>query len=238
MKTVNLLVFAALLASASACKKNEKAAPKQDQGSAAMGSGSAVAPTPGPGSDMAAAAAPTPAPTPTPEPAAADTADWIKVYASHTVPKEGDPVEVRFERFKVVKAAFDPKTIEGGKATIEIDLTSLKTGDDKRDGHVSSPDYLDAGKFATATVDVDNVKKQGDKQYAADATVKFRGVEKKYPMTFEVVDAKDDWIRIKSELPFKRLDFKVGKKPDADPKKGDCVADELTAKLQLTLKPV
>ena len=86
------------------------------------------------------------------------------------------------------------------------------------------------------------MKKKDDKTYTADAKVKFHGVEKKYPVTFEVVEAKDDWIRIKAEHKFPRLDFKVGKVPNTetdmkkmDPKK-DGVAGDLTIKVQLTLK--
>ncbi|HWU87516.1 MAG TPA: YceI family protein, partial [Kofleriaceae bacterium] len=158
----------------------------------------------------------------------------------HVEPNPADPVEVKFEKFKVVKASFDAKKIEGGTATIEIDVASLKTSDPKRDAHLNTPDYLDTKQFTTATVDVSNVKKKDDKTYTADAKVKFHGVDKTYPVTFEVVDAKDDWIRIKAEHQFKRLDFKVGKEPATDMKKKDPkkdgVAADLTIKLQLTLK--
>lgn len=229
MKTVKLLVLATALVLSSACKKKEPA--KTDtggSGSAAMagsGSGSAAPDMAGSGSGSAAA-------TPT-----EDTADWVKVYATHFTKKDTDPVEVKFENVKVVKATFDPKKIEGGTAQLEVDLANLKSGDPKRDEHLSTPDYLDTKKFATATVDIGNVKKKDDKTFTADAKVKFHGVEKKLPVTFTVVEAKDDSIRVQGESAFKRLDFKVGKKPGPDMKKGDDgVADELTVKLQLTLK--
>jgi polyisoprenoid-binding protein YceI len=256
MKTVKLLVLAAALALSPACKKDKaKEEMKKDPAGTMTGSGSAaVAPTPTPTPDPAAgsgagmaagsgagmaagsgdtmaagsgaAATPTEAPT-----------DWIEVEANHFTKKDGDPVKVKFEKFKVVKADFDAKKIEGGTATIEIDLSSLKSGDDKRDEHLKTPDYIDTNKFTTATVEVSNVKKKDDKNYTADAKVKFHGAEKKYPVKFEVVDAKDDWIRIKGEQTFKRTDFKVGKKAGPDPKKGDDgVAEDLTVKLQLTLK--
>jgi polyisoprenoid-binding protein YceI len=249
MKTVKLVLLAAVIAISPACKKNEKKEeakkeemkkeePKQEpvtpdpagSGAAQAGSGAAMA---GSGAAQAGSAA---AAVPTPPPPAEDTADWIKVMATHAEKQPTDPVEVKFEKFKVVKANFDPKKIEGGTATIEIDLASLKSGDAKRDTHLATPDYLDVGKFATATVEIGNVKKKDDKNYTADAKVKLHGVEKKFPVTFEVVEAKDDWIRIKGEHTFKRLDFKVGKKPGPDKKKDDGVADEMTIKLQLTLK--
>ncbi|HET7505145.1 MAG TPA: YceI family protein, partial [Kofleriaceae bacterium] len=143
--------------------------------------------------------------------AAGPEPDSIVVFAKHVEAKPDDPVQVRFEKFKVVKATFDPKKIEGGKATIEIDATSVKTGIDKRDAHVQTPDFLDTAKFGKITVDVDKVKKKADKTYTAEATVKFRGVTKKYPVTFDVVDQTADSISIKSETTFSRLDFKVGK---------------------------
>jgi polyisoprenoid-binding protein YceI len=171
-----------------------------------------------------------------PRPALADDADAdsIVVLAKHTEPKPNDPVAVRFEKFKVTKASFDPKKIEGGKATIEIDATSLKTDSEKRDAHLKTPDFIDASKFATITVDIDKVKKKADKTYTAEATVKFRDVTKKYPVTFDVVDQKPDSIRIKSETTFSRLDFKVGK-DSKDPKVAPAAPD-LTIKMQLTLK--
>jgi polyisoprenoid-binding protein YceI len=243
MKTLKLLVLAAAIAASPACKKKDEA--KKDMaGSSTTMTGSQTAPTPPPtpdqqaagsGSAMAGGSAATQTPTPPPPPAE-DTSDWITVYATHVEKKPTDPVEVKFEKFKVVKAKFDPKKIEGGTATIEIDLTSLKTGEAKRDEHLQTPDYLDAKKYATATVDISNVKKKDDKHYTADAKVKVHNIEKKFPVTFEVVDAKDDWVRIKGEHTFHRLDFKVGKKPGPDQKKDDGVADEMTVKMQLTLK--
>jgi polyisoprenoid-binding protein YceI len=159
--------------------------------------------------------------------------DEIVVLAKHAPdPKPDDPVQLRFERFKVTKASFDPKKIEGGAATIEIDTTSLKSGSDKRDAHLQTPDYIDAKKYATITVDIANVKKKAGKTYTADATVKFRDVTKKYPVTFDVVDAQADWIKIKSETTFSRLDFKLG---GTDPKTTP-VQPDLTIKMALTLK--
>src|ERR1043165_4894911 len=79
--------------------------------------------------------------------------DSIVVLAKHTQQKPDDPVHVQFTSFKVVKATFDPKKIEGGKATIEIDATSLKTGADKRDGHLQTPDFLATAKNPKIIVD-------------------------------------------------------------------------------------
>jgi polyisoprenoid-binding protein YceI len=158
-------------------------------------------------------------------------ADSIVVLAKHAEAKPDDPVQVRFERFKVVKSDVDPKKVEGGKVTLEIDTTSLKTGSDKRDAHLQTPDFIDAKKFSTITVDIDKVKKKAGKTYTAEATVKLRDITKKYPVTFDVVDQKADSIKIKGEAAFSRFDFEVGGK---DLTKTP-VNPELVIKLALTV---
>jgi polyisoprenoid-binding protein YceI len=164
--------------------------------------------------------------------AAEPEGDSIVVLAKHAEAKPTDPVQVKFEKFKVTKASFDPKNLEGAKATLEIDTSSLKTGSDKRDNHLKTPDYLDAKKFATITVDIDKVKKKAGKTYTAEATVNFRDVKKMLPVTFDVVDAKDDWVKIKGEAAFSRFDFNVGGAKDS---KTEAAAPDLIVKLALTL---
>jgi len=210
-------------------------------GSAGSGSGSAAGSDMGMGMGSAtmnggsggSAAGSDTAKAPT-TPAVDDNEDHIVVMAKHKPSKPTDPVTVRFEKFKVVKATFDPKKVEGGKAQIEIDLSSLKTDSSKRDDHLKSPAYIDVGKFATATIDIANVKKKADKTFTADATVKFHGATKKYPVTFDVIEQKDDSIRIKGEQEFSRLDFNVGTDPAKDAQQQ--VDTPLTIQVVLTLK--
>ena len=160
--------------------------------------------------------------------------DSIVVLAKHAEAKPTDPVHVQFTSFKVTQATFDPKKIEGGKATIEIDATSLKTDSEKRDKHLNTTDFLDTSKFPKITVDIDKVKKKAGKTFTAEATVRFRDITKKYPVTFDVVDQTADSIRIKSETKFSRLDFKVGK-DSKDPKEA-VVQNDLVIQMALTLK--
>ncbi|MEO8551801.1 MAG: YceI family protein [Kofleriaceae bacterium] len=213
MKTIALLFLSTTLALAG-CKKP---ADNPDRGSAA--------PT-------------TEAPKPQPEPAAADKVDHVEVLARH-LPAAGkedldaDPVVVRFAKFAVTKASFDPNLLEGGTATIELDPTSIKTGSEERDTDLKSPEYIDVARFATVTIDVANVKKQADK-YTADATVGCHGMTKTYPVTFEVLATTADSVRIKGEHAFSRLDFGIGIDPATDPT--ERIAAPLTIRWVLTLK--
>jgi len=166
-------------------------------------------------------------------PAPVDTADHIVVLGHHQKPKPTDPVRINFEKFRVVKADFDPQHVEGGKATIEIDLASFHTPSDERDHHLRSESYMDVGKFATATIDIANVKAAGA-SYTADATITAHGVTKTYPVTFDVVSTTPDSIRIKGQHTFSRLDFGIGSDPAQNAE--EAVATDLTIDLLLTLK--
>jgi polyisoprenoid-binding protein YceI len=163
----------------------------------------------------------------------APSSDHIVVLAHHKNPKPTDPVRINFERFKVVSANFDPQTIEGGKATIEIDLSSFHTDSDERDEHLKSPAYLDVGKLATATVTIDNVKLKAGATYSADATVAAHGLTKSYPITFDVLERKSDSIRIKGEHAFSRLDFGIGTDPSQNAE--EQVGADITIEMLLTI---
>ncbi|HEV7559407.1 MAG TPA: YceI family protein [Kofleriaceae bacterium] len=209
MKTIALLFLSTTLALAG-CNKT---ADKPDPGSAA------------------------PTTKPKPAPPATD-GDRVEVLARH-LPAAGsadlasDPVVVHFDKFAVTKASFDPKNLEGGTATIELDPTSIKTGSDERDNDLKSPEFFDVAKFATVTIDVANVKKQADTKYTADATVACHGATKTYAVTFEVLATTADTVRIKGEQAFSRLDFSIGVDPAKDP--SERVATALTIQWVLTL---
>jgi polyisoprenoid-binding protein YceI len=149
-------------------------------------------------------------------------ADRIEVLAKH-LPIAGqedldaDPVVVHFEKFAVTKAHFDPKNLEGGTASIELDLTGIKSGDTDRDDDLKSPKFFDVAKFATVTIDIADVKKQADSKYTAVATVACHGVTKMYPVTFEVLETTADTVTIEGKKAFSRLDFSIGVDPAKDP---------------------
>jgi polyisoprenoid-binding protein YceI len=219
MKKLSFVFLAAALAFAGCKKKPEEAK--------APPAPAEPAPAPAPAPEVKP-------PEPTPAPAPAPAADSISVFATHAEPKPVDPVEVKISTFKVVKADFDPAKVEGGTAELELDLNSISTNDEKRTGHLKTPDYIDVAKFAIVNVKIDNVKKTGDNKYSADASIKFHGVEKKYPIAFDVTETTADGIRIQLEHKFNKNDFGVGK--DSKDPKVEGVASELTIKASLGIK--
>lgn len=160
--------------------------------------------------------------------------DRIVVLAHHIQQKPTDPVVVELRKFHVVRAHFDPAHLEGGTATIELDLASLHTDSDERDDDLRSANFLDVAKFATATIDIDHVHASAGTKYTADATVGIHGLMKTIPVEFEVVKTSGRAITIKGEHTLSRLDVGIGSDPAHDQRQQ--VAPEITIQLALTLE--
>jgi polyisoprenoid-binding protein YceI len=89
---------------------------------------------------------------------------------------------------------YDPATPEASKINVTIDATSIDTRDEKRDGHLKSPDFFDTEKFPTITFVSKKVTKDGDTLNAlGDLTM--HGVTKEITLEVETPSApgKDPW---------------------------------------------
>jgi polyisoprenoid-binding protein YceI len=60
-----------------------------------------------------------------------------------------------------------------------IDVNTVSTGDDKRDGHLKSPDFFDGQKFPTITFKSTSIKKISDKKYELEGDLTMHGATKK-----------------------------------------------------------
>lgn len=64
----------------------------------------------------------------------------------------------------------EPQT--GARATIAVDLASMRTGVDLRDEHMRSPMWLDTGRFPTATFVLERVEPDGGAKLEYDKKVR------------------------------------------------------------------
>jgi polyisoprenoid-binding protein YceI len=159
-----------------------------------------------------------------------DHPDYVRILGHHDPAKPTDPVVIQIQRFRLVKAKFDPDDLTGGTADLELDLSSLDSGSAKRDKHLRSADMLDVDDFATAKIHVDNVKKAGNASYTADATVDVHGLTRKIPVTFDVLGPTSNGLRVKGTASFDRFDFAIGSRDDGVP-----IADRQDIEIELTL---
>lgn len=85
------------------------------------------------------------------------------------------------------------ETLEGARISGTIEVASIHTADEKRDGHLRSPDFFDAEKYPTITFESTKIERAGDR-LKATGNITIRGVTK--PVTLEVEEAgraRDPW---------------------------------------------
>jgi polyisoprenoid-binding protein YceI len=77
----------------------------------------------------------------------------------------------------------DDKDITKSKVEATIDVSEIKSGVEKRDQHLKSPDFFEVAKFPKATFKSTKVEKNGDKlKITGDLTIK----DKTKPITLDV----------------------------------------------------
>ena len=83
-----------------------------------------------------------------------------------------------------------------------IDVATVKTGDEQRDGHLKSAEFFDAEKFPAITFKSSNIDAKGGADYAVTGDLTLHGVTK--TVTFAVEDlsqpAKDPWGNLRIGL--------------------------------------
>ncbi|HEY5744483.1 MAG TPA: YceI family protein [Chryseolinea sp.] len=83
--------------------------------------------------------------------------------------------------FKAFDAKITSATDDFSNAVVELsaDINSIDTDDEKRDGHLKSPDFFDVAKFTTLTFKSTSFKKVADKKYKVEGDLTMHGVTKK-----------------------------------------------------------
>jgi polyisoprenoid-binding protein YceI len=83
---------------------------------------------------------------------------------------------------------------EASSVEVEIQVASVSTRDEQRDGHLTSADFFDAERFPTISFRSTGVRPQGGDRYAVDGDLTVRGVTK--PVTLALSyhgTARDPW---------------------------------------------
>ena len=80
-------------------------------------------------------------------------------------------------------AEFDPEAIENGSINVEIDVASIDTRDENRDGHLRSADFFDVETYPTMTFRSTNVEARGNGSYNVYGELTIKGVSQ--PVTLD-----------------------------------------------------
>lgn len=114
------------------------------------------------------------------------------------------------------KIVFD-KAAKTGSVDIVIDMKSVNTGFQTFNEHIQGEDFLDTGKFPTATFKSTKVVFEGDKPATVEGNLTIKGVTK--PVTLKLTSfqamphpmMKKDAIGANASVMIKRSEFNAGK---------------------------
>ena len=96
--------------------------------------------------------------------------------------------------------AFDAANPGASKVDVTIDVASLHTRDDQRDGHLKSADFLDAEKYPLIKFVSASVQSDGHDEYLVKGDLTIHGVTHEVDLHVEgpTPEVKDPWGNIKA----------------------------------------
>ncbi|MGX9417583.1 YceI family protein [Vibrio sp. RC27] len=100
-------------------------------------------------------------------------------------------IQGRFNTFDG-EFSYDENNVEASKVMVNIDTTSLDSNHAERDKHLKSDDYIDAGKFSTATFVSTKVSKKDDSNLAIMGDLTLHGMTKPVTIDAKLIGAGDD----------------------------------------------
>ncbi len=96
--------------------------------------------------------------------------------------------------FKTFSGTIQTNKGELSNVEVTIDANSITTNDEKRDGHLKSPDFFDVANTPTITFKSTKVEKTSGNEYKVTGDLTMRGVTKPVTFTAEVgAPMKDPW---------------------------------------------
>jgi polyisoprenoid-binding protein YceI len=148
------------------------------------------------------------------------------------------PVVGKFTNY-TMDMNFDPNNLGGSNVTVEIDINSVNTNNDSRDGHLKTADFFDTEKYPKAIFKSTSIRKAGDNAFVMSGDLTIRNVTKKVEIPFTLLGVQDHPQRANTEVAgfegsFKmnRLDFGVG---SGDYISTAVIGNELTVNLFLSV---
>ncbi len=137
---------------------------------------------------------------------------WLKFVGRNLIMK----AKGTFHEWRIVESSIDPASLEDAYAVVEVDLSSVDTGIERRDDHLRTPDFFEVETYPVATVRVHSPRAIDDPEgehprYAAQFDINLHGVDKTVEGEIELISA--DPVVFEGELVIDRTDFGVGPKP-------------------------
>jgi len=151
------------------------------------------------------------------------------------------PVNGTFDSYEAV-VNFDPTNLVQSNINVRIDVNSVNTQNEKRDGHLRTPDFFNAEQFSSIYFTSSEIVSTGDNTFAAKGQLTIKDVTKDIELPFTLLGVTDNPFRegtkvagITSSLNISRTDFDVGTGNWAS---NAVIGDEVSITLNLELNTI
>jgi len=121
-----------------------------------------------------------------------------------------------FHEWRIVESSVDMDAIDDAFVLVEVELSSVDTGIERRDEHLRNPDFFDVDTYPVATVRIHSpqqsrVEANEKLRFTVQYDVNLHGVEK--TLDGEIVLVDTDPLVFEGNLTIDRMKFGVGPKP-------------------------
>lgn len=101
------------------------------------------------------------------------------------------PTTGKFDSFEA-SVNFSPDNLEGSKVMFSIDVASVDTDNEKRDGHLQTADFFDAEKFPKITFESTEFIDKGNGLYHVKGNMTIKDVTKAVEIPVNLLGVKDN----------------------------------------------
>ena len=165
---------------------------------------------------------------------AGDIAHWqldmAKSRLGFAATQSGMTFQGRFQEFTAT-IAFDPANLEGSSIAVDVDMTSVTTGNIQRDTALPDKDWFNVASFPNASFRSSTIHKVGN-GYEAVGSLIMRGVGQPLILPFSLI-IDGDTAHAKGQVSINRTLFGVGQGAWST---GDIVGTMITIDLDITAR--
>jgi len=126
------------------------------------------------------------------------------------------PVDGSFDEY-TADVKFDPADLENSSIDVEIQVASVNTRNERRDGHLKTDDFFNAANYPSIKFVSNRITAEGDNNFIAHGQITIRDVSKEFSLPFELLGVMDHPMRENSKVAgivasavLMRNDFGVG----------------------------
>jgi len=112
---------------------------------------------------------------------------------------------------------FDPDNLTESSINISIDVSSINTGNQRRDNHLKSPDFFETANHPNIEFKSTRIRKAGDNTFIAEGNLTMRGTSKNIELPFTLLGIRDHPFQegkklagITAQTKLNRSDYNIG----------------------------